>query len=110
MRITQAPSFEKELKRLRKKHPQIDNDIREFKIAVENSHRIGRAIPGYDELIWKYRFKSSDMKKGARDGYRIIGYLHSDEDLFLLTMYYKGEKDDISKNEINLLIHKFIEE
>jgi mRNA-degrading endonuclease RelE of RelBE toxin-antitoxin system len=50
---------------------------------------------------------STDLKKGKSDGFRIIYFWSVGETtLYPLFVYFKGEKEDITKAEIETLLKK----
>lgn len=57
--------------------------------------------------IYKIRLKSSDMKKGKSGSFRAIYYiLTNNKEVYLLTIYAKGEREDISREEIRNILHE----
>ncbi len=104
-------TFQKSLKALKKKYPGIKEDLAGCIEALENDPSVGDAIPGWNRVLWKVRVASSDVKKGKRGGYRVI-YFWSPEttNVFLLVVYFKGEKVEISKKEITALLKNLEEE
>lgn len=100
-------SFQNSLKSLKKKYRRIKDDIVEIIRNLENDPSIGEPIPGWNSEIWKIRAASSDMKRGKSGGYRII-YLwrNNEQNVYLLTIYFKGEKEVISFKDIGILLGK----
>ncbi|PJC74512.1 MAG: hypothetical protein CO012_05975, partial [Syntrophobacterales bacterium CG_4_8_14_3_um_filter_49_14] len=65
----------------------------------------------WNKEIWKVRVASSDVKKGKRGGYRLIYFWKAGEmKIYLLVAYFKGEKAEITKKEIETLLKKLNEE
>jgi hypothetical protein len=61
--------------------------------------------------VWKVRIASSDVKKGKRGGYRLIYFWKAGEmKIYLLVSYFKGEKAEITKKEIESLLKKLYQE
>lgn len=61
-----------------------------------------------DNNVIKVRVANSDTHSGKSNGYRLIYYAEkSDGTIYLLTIYYKKEKEDISNKEIQELIIKY---
>ena len=57
------------------------------------------------------RVASSDVKRGKRGGYRLIYFWKAGElKVYLLVAYFKGEKREISKTEIETLLKKLTDE
>ena len=90
--------FEKELKRLAKKFPSVKNEFSKLIIDLFENPSYGTSI-GYN--CYKIRFSISSKGKGKRGGARIITYLYIEsETIYLLTIYDKGEKEDLKSNEL----------
>lgn len=80
---------------------------------LEKGNLQGDIIPNIEmkdneNNIVKVRIANSDTKSGKSNGYRLIYYAEkSDGTIYLLTLYYKKEKDNISNKEIQELILKY---
>jgi mRNA-degrading endonuclease RelE of RelBE toxin-antitoxin system len=104
-------TFQKSIKALKKKFPHAKNDLFGQIKTLETDPSIGDAIPGWNNEIWKVRVASSDVKKGKRGGYRLIYFWKPGEvKIYFLVAYFKGEKTDITKNEIETLLKKLNQE
>ena len=101
-KIIPTRNFEKELKRLAKKHRSIKNDIQELAEQLEKAPTLG------DEIVqncYKIRIAITSKNKGKSGGARVITYVFvSQETVFLLSIYDKGEQEDISNHELKALI------
>jgi mRNA-degrading endonuclease RelE of RelBE toxin-antitoxin system len=106
-----ADTFRKSIKALKKKYPHVKDDfLRQIKI-LEKEPSGGNPIPGWNKEVWKVRVASSDVKKGKRGGYRLIYFWKPGEmKVYLLMAYFKGEKAEITKKEIETLLKKLNEE
>jgi mRNA-degrading endonuclease RelE of RelBE toxin-antitoxin system len=104
-------TFQKSIKALKKKYPKVKNDLLDYIKALEEDPSAGDPIPGWSKEIWKVRVASSDVRKGKRGGYRLI-YLWKagDTTIYLLSAYFKGEKTEITKKEIENLLKKLNQE
>jgi len=97
------PGFEQTLERLERKYPRVRQDLdKAFKSGI-----VGRLdpLPGYSHKLWKYRVASQDMGRGKQGGFRLIFYMDPDPNrkpaqIYLLTMYAKSERADISRDEL----------
>lgn len=58
--------------------------------------------------VVKVRITNSDTHSGKSNGYRLIYYaVKTDGTIYLLTIYYKKDKENISNKEIQELILKY---
>ncbi len=104
-------TFQKSLKILKKKYHRVKDDLLRTIQALEEDPTIGDPIPGWNKEIWKARTASSDVKKGKRGGFRSIYLWKSAENsVYLLVAYFKGDKADISKKEIEKTLKKLTQE
>jgi len=94
--IIVTPFFEKNVKKLKKKYPNIQNDLKYLNEVLSKNKNAGVCL--FDK-IYKIRLKNSDVKS-KRGGYRVIYYLEYEHKIYLLTIYSKKEKENITKNEI----------
>lgn len=100
-------TFQKSIKALKKKYPHAKDDLLHYIKALEEDPSVGDPIPGWNKEIWKVRVASSDVKKGKRGGYRLIYFWKTGEmKIYLLVVYFKGEKAEITKKEIEALLKK----
>lgn len=78
---------------------------------MEENPSSGDAIPGWNKEVWKVRVASSDVKKGKSAGYRLIYFWKAGEmKIYLLMAYFKGEKSDVTRSEIETLLKKLNQE
>lgn len=101
-KIATTHTFDKELKRLAKKHHSIKADVGKLGDLLEENPTLG------DEVIencYKIRMAITSKNKGKSGGARLITYVYvSEETVFLLSIYDKGEQDDIQNHELKTLI------
>ncbi|RYG71392.1 hypothetical protein EU245_14315 [Lentibacillus lipolyticus] len=104
--------FERELRKLTRKYPKVVDEVEGLIDELENGNLVGEDIPGLDipnNKVFKTRLDNPDANKGKRGGFRLIYYLvTSDNDIFLLTMYSKSNKENITDDEIIKIIRKNI--
>ena len=104
-------TFQKCVKILKKKYRHIKEDLTDAVQILKENPNVGDSIPGWNKEIWKIRAVSSDIKKGKRTGFRIIYLWKTKEfNVYLLAIYFKGEKENISKKEIENLLRKLNQE
>lgn len=100
-------TFQKCIKVLKKKYPHIKEDLLETIQSLEKDPAQGKQIPGWQGNIWKIRSRSSDLQKGKGGGFRVIyRWKKTDKEIYLLTIYFKIEKTDVSRTEIEELLKK----
>lgn len=104
-RIIPVPEFQKNVKTLRKKYRHIALDLQELNTLLSDNPCYGDAIEGLEGKVFKARLASSDMKAGKSKGYRLIYYYSKEDDtIYLLTIYAKAFKENISISEIKIII------
>jgi len=103
-------TFEKQIRRLSRRYPQIRDDLKGFKSDFIRGIGRGDKIPGLKWNVYKARMKSTDMRRGKRGGFRIIYYLQTLKDVILLTIYPKVKKEDISNEEIQRILMLFFQQ
>ncbi len=105
MRFEAKASFVKSVKKLEKKYKHLRGDLKPVLKQLEENPRLGVAIPGFGELVWKVRLKSSDMKRGKSGGFRLIYAVREKEQLIvLLFLYPKSTREDMQATEIKKLL------
>ncbi len=79
-----------------------DAEFAEFQIFLIANPNTGKLIPG-GEGLRKVRWRGKG--RGKRGGVRIIYYFVVQRDtIWLLDIYGKNEKSDLTKNELKLLV------
>ena len=111
--IIATKQFEKDIKMYQKKFKSVGDDVDEIVKELKVGNLIGNAIPNIkmkddEDHVIKVRVANSDTHCGKSNGYRLIYYAEkSDGTIYLLTIYYKKEKENISNKEIQELIIKY---
>lgn len=96
--VLYTENFRKEAKRLAKKHVSLKKDIETLIDSLEQNPIQGKPL-GKD--CYKVRMAISSKGKGKSGGARVITcVLIEDVDVYLLTVYDKSEKENISDNEL----------
>ncbi|KPK46343.1 MAG: hypothetical protein AMK74_00480 [Nitrospira bacterium SM23_35] len=94
-----------------KKKKYRKDDLKKVIERLEEEPGIGDPIPGWNKEVWKIRITSSDVEKGKRGGFRLIYLWKAGEfKVYLLAVYFKGEKEEISKKEVERLLKKLNQE
>ncbi len=94
--------FEKELKRLVKKFPSLKNEFADLLLDIIKNPEYGTFI---GNNCYKIRLAISSKTKGKSGGARVITYFYFESEMvYLLTIYDKGEKEDLKQNELKEII------
>ena len=102
--LTISP-FDKQIKRLAKKYPSIKIEFAELIENLEQEPEQGTAI---GNNCFKIRIAIASKGKGKSGGARvIINVLVSEEIVYLLSIYDKSEKDNLTDKELEELL-KFV--
>ena len=80
-------------------------------IAQDYQHaRHADSIPRFRNTVFKYRVKCSDMQRGSRGSYRIIGYYHQpDNTLYPILIYHKSDQDDVEAKVVAAAIQELLD-
>ena len=104
--IVPIPVFERQAKRLMKKFPSLKWELVAFGKSLIDDPTQGTSL---GNGCYKVRLAIESKGKGKSGGARVVTHVHVDEEnIFLLTIYDKSEKENISAKELNELL-SFIE-
>jgi len=96
--IKPLAGFKKDLKILSKKYKKIADDIRKVILDLKANPKAGAYIQ-YN--CYKIRVPNSSTQRGKSGGFRIIYYfLDKQNNLYLMNIYSKTKKENISDNEL----------
>lgn len=80
---------------------------------IARDHRGARraeSLIGFNNTVFKYRAKCSDMKRGSRGSYRIIGYYHEETNtLYPILIYHKSDQDDVDARNVSFAIKELLQ-
>jgi hypothetical protein len=94
--------FERQAKRLIKKYASLKSEIFDLIEVLKENPELGISI---GNECFKIRLSIASKNKGKSGGARIITHFKIDEDsVFLLTIYDKSEKANITDNELKELL------
>ncbi len=97
-----SEKFQRELKKLNKKHSSLKQDYTDFLDSLEENPTQGVSL-GKD--CYKIRLAISSKGKGKRGGGRVITCVKIvRETVYLLAIYDKSERDTLSDNELDVLL------
>jgi mRNA-degrading endonuclease RelE of RelBE toxin-antitoxin system len=104
--LTFTPEFKREFKRLAKKHVSLNADMKELVEELQKNPTIGTPL---GNNAYKIRLAISSKNKGKSGGARVITYyITEDNELYLLSIYDKGEQADISNKVLKQLIDRVV--
>jgi mRNA-degrading endonuclease RelE of RelBE toxin-antitoxin system len=105
-KVIPTPEFIKNLKSLKKRYKSIKQDVLKLANKLEENPTIGIQL---GNNTYKIRIKNSDNNKGKSGGYRVITYfVNENNEIFLVTIYSKSEKETILDVELKELISNII--
>ena len=99
-----APTFQKDVKRLRKKYPHIREDLQPLIDQLLNGETPGDQIQATGYTVYKVRVPNRDAQRGKSGGYRVIYYIRTPVQVILLTIYSKSEQSDTDAENIQSII------
>jgi mRNA-degrading endonuclease RelE of RelBE toxin-antitoxin system len=100
--ISLTDTFQKESKRLSKKYPSFKSDLIKLIEKLEDNPIQGDSL---GKSCYKVRINIESKRKGKSGGARIITYVHvTEEDVYLLTVYDKSERESLAKGELEELL------
>jgi len=102
--VSFSPSFSRDVKRLRKKYPKIQEDLQPFIEQLLRGETPGDQIQATGHTVCKARLPNRDAQKGKSGGYRVIYYMRDKDKIILLTIYSKSEQSDTTTENIQKLI------
>lgn len=101
-KVKAIPKFEKELKRLAKKHPSLKAEYLKLIKSLEEKPRQGTSLGAN---CFKLRVAIASKGKGKSGGARIITCVKIVETVvYLLTIFDKSEQENISNKELGELL------
>jgi mRNA-degrading endonuclease RelE of RelBE toxin-antitoxin system len=101
-KLTITPAFERDAKPLLKKYKSIKNDLSILFDSLEKEPEQGTPI---SKDCYKIRLAIASKGKGKSGGARVVTCVKIlAENIYLLTIYDKSEKEDISDKELKELL------
>jgi hypothetical protein len=95
-------TFERQAKRLIKKFPSLKKEIFELIQDLKENPNQGTYIGG---SLYKIRLAIASKGKGKSGGARVISYVFiTEKEVYLLSIYDKSEKENLSDSEIKELL------
>jgi mRNA-degrading endonuclease RelE of RelBE toxin-antitoxin system len=101
------PPFDKQLKRMAKKYQSLKNEFAELLDSLEQEPKQGTYL---GNNCYKIRISIASKGKGKRGGSRVItNFVIADETVFLISIYDKSEKENLTDKELEELL-KYVPE
>ncbi len=79
-----------------------DDEYRALQWVLVRNPKKGALIPGAGGLR-KVRWASRQKRKGTRGGIRVIYYIQSAENLYMLFAYGKSDQQDLTRGQLKIL-------
>ena len=99
-----TPEFEKQLKRLKKKHRSLPKDIKHLCEQLQENPVMG--IP-LGNNCYKVRLAISSKGKGKSGGARVITFVVlAENEIYLANIYDKSEQENISTQRLKEIVNR----
>jgi mRNA-degrading endonuclease RelE of RelBE toxin-antitoxin system len=100
--VLTIPPFDKQLKRLYKKYPSLKQEFLKLIESLEQNPEQGITV---GKNCFKIRLAIASKAKGKSSGPRIItNIVLSDEVVYLLSIYDKSDKENLTDKELKELL------
>jgi mRNA-degrading endonuclease RelE of RelBE toxin-antitoxin system len=110
-RASVAVYFSSEAKRalrdLAKRFRHIRFDLDPTVARLEAGEVIGDRVPGTGPSVYKARLPNSDAVRGKSGGYRLIYHTGPSGDVFLVTIYSKSDRADVSAEFVRRVLEEY---
>ncbi|MFV0531047.1 MAG: type II toxin-antitoxin system RelE/ParE family toxin [Flavobacteriales bacterium] len=101
-KIEVTADFEKDLKKIFKKHHSIKNDLAELIASLETNPQQGTPL---GNNCYKIRLAIASKGKGKSGGARVItNIVIADTTVYLPTIYDKSDKENLTDKELKELL------
>jgi hypothetical protein len=105
--VLAIPPFDKQLRRLVKKYPSLKKEFGDLLKSLEKGPGQGIAL---GNSCFKIRLAIASKGKGKSGGARVItNFVVTNATVYLLAIYDKSEKENLTDKELNELL-KFVPE
>lgn len=101
-KLVLLPQFQRDAKKLIKKYPSLRGELEELGKELITKPKMGTAL---GDSCFKIRLAIASKGRGKSGGGRVITHFYrSEESIYLLSIYDKKEKENISQKEIKELL------
>ncbi|PQJ09244.1 hypothetical protein CJD36_018515 [Flavipsychrobacter stenotrophus] len=98
-------NFKKEAKKLINKYPSLKVELANLFQQLEECPKMGKPL-GND--VYKIRLSIASKGKGKSGGARVMSYVKvTNTTVLLFSIYNKGDKNNISDTEIDMLLKDY---
>ena len=105
-KIIPTDNFNREVKKLAKKFRSIRNDLVQLRNDLQLKPTLGVHL---GNNVYKIRVSIASKGRGKSGGARVISFVWvSDKKIFLMSVYDKSEKSNISDQEIKELLNQIL--
>ena len=105
--ILPIPPFDRQLKRLIKKYPSLKEEYFDLIESLEQNPKQGTNL---GNNCYKIRLAIASKRKGKSGGARVItNFVIADATVYLLSIYDKSKKENLTDKELNELL-MFVQE
>ena len=104
--IKYSDNFSKEAKKLSKKFKLLKTDLKQAVEEIESKNEYGVYL-GYN--LYKKRVQNSSIPTGKSGGFRIIIYQQIEDEIVLISIYSKTNKDTLSDDELKTILKEYME-
>ena len=102
--VSVTERFKKDTKRLTKKYASLKAGLLQLVEGLQETPIQGDSL---GKSCYKIRLKVASKRRGKSGGARVITYVHIiQEDVYLLTIYDKSEKEDLNPDELEELLRE----
>ncbi|MCY4538307.1 MAG: hypothetical protein OXE52_08780 [Chloroflexi bacterium] len=101
-----APEFEKEVRKLKRRFPDIAAQVRKLVFRLSNGELPGDRVSRLFIQSYKVRLPNPSTRRGKSGGFRVYYAVYQSDTVYLITIYSKTDKDDVSHYEIQQRIKR----
>ena len=105
--IEYSDNFLQEAKKLSKKYKRLKSDLQEAVDEIETRQDLGTSL-GYG--LYKKRVPNSSIPTGKSGGFRVIIYQRVEDNIVLISIYSKTQKETLSDEELKTVLKAYMEE
>lgn len=98
----------------KKKYLKIRDDVKKVTNELENGNLVGDKLSGFDlpegTALYKVRIANTSANVGKSNGFRLIYYLATADEIYLLTIYSKKDDERIPNDaQIAMIVGNTLE-